>query len=119
MCSRAALAPVLRLIALGTLLWPVADSWELTILHTNDVHSRLEQTSEDSSKCMNAKHCVGGVARLSTKVQQIRRSEPHVLLLDAGDQYQGTIWFTVYKGAEVAHFMNALRYDAMVSQRLT
>ncbi|XP_007077001.2 5'-nucleotidase [Panthera tigris] len=106
-------APALRLLALGALLWPAAGAWELTILHTNDVHSRLEQTSEDSSKCVNASRCVGGVARLFTKVQQIRRAEPHVLLLDAGDQYQGTIWFTVYKGAEVAHFMNALRYDAM------
>ncbi|XP_039709211.1 5'-nucleotidase [Pteropus medius] len=113
MCPRAPRAPALRLLALGALLWPAAGSWELTILHTNDVHSRLEQTSEDSSKCVNASRCVGGVARLYTKVQQIRSSEPHVLLLDAGDQYQGTIWFTVYKGAEVAHFMNALRYDAM------
>uniref|UniRef100_A0A4X1VLH1 5'-nucleotidase n=1 Tax=Sus scrofa TaxID=9823 RepID=A0A4X1VLH1_PIG len=113
MCPRAARAPALRLLALGALLWPAAGAWELTILHTNDVHSRLEQTSADSSKCVNASLCVGGVARLSTKVRQIRRGEPHVLLLDAGDQYQGTIWFTVYKGAEVAHFMNALGYDAM------
>lgn len=45
---------------------------------------------------------------------RIRRAEPHVLLLDAGDQYQGTIWFTVYKGTEVAASANALRYDAMV-----
>lgn len=117
MCPRAARAPVLRLLALVALLWRVAGSWELTILHTNDVHSRLEQTSEDSSKCVDASRCVGGVARLHTKVQQIRRAEPHVLLLDAGDQYQGTIWFTVYKGAEVVHFMNALGYDAMVSRQ--
>ncbi|CAO2634090.1 Nt5e [Lemmus lemmus] len=95
------------------LLWPAARAWELTILHTNDVHSRLEQTSEDSTKCLNASQCVGGVARLYTKVQQIRKEEPNVLLLDAGDQYQGTIWFTVYKGLEVSHFMNTLRYDAM------
>nr|XP_008530440.1 PREDICTED: 5'-nucleotidase [Equus przewalskii] len=54
---------------------------------------------------------ISGVRRAS--VQEIRRAEPHVLLLDAGDQYQGTLWFTVYKGAEVVHFMNALRYDAM------
>lgn len=107
------LAP--RLLALGALLWPAASAWTLTILHTNDVHSRLEQTSEDSSKCLNASRCVGGVARLHTQVQRVRSAEPHVLLLDAGDQYQGTIWFTVYKGAEVAHFMNALGYDAMVS----
>ncbi|XP_014693564.2 5'-nucleotidase [Equus asinus] len=113
MCPRAAREPALRLLALGALLWPAAGAWELTILHTNDVHSRLEQTSEDSSKCVNASRCVGGVARLFTKVQEIRRAEPHVLLLDAGDQYQGTLWFTVYEGAEVVHFMNALRYDAM------
>ncbi|XP_023060990.1 5'-nucleotidase [Piliocolobus tephrosceles] len=113
MCPRAAPAPATLLLAVGALLWSAAGAWELTILHTNDVHSRLEQTSEDSSKCVNASRCMGGVARLFTKVQQIRRAEPNVLLLDAGDQYQGTIWFTVYKGAEVAHFMNALRYDAM------
>ncbi|KAL4837918.1 hypothetical protein H8958_015368 [Nasalis larvatus] len=113
MCPRAAPAPATLFLAVGALLWPAAGAWELTILHTNDVHSRLEQTSEDSSKCVNASRCMGGVARLFTKVQQIRRAEPNVLLLDAGDQYQGTIWFTVYKGAEVAHFMNALRYDAM------
>ncbi|XP_004605694.1 5'-nucleotidase [Sorex araneus] len=106
-------APARCLLALGALLGPAARAWELTILHTNDVHSRLEQTSLDSSKCVNASLCVGGVARLYTKVRQIRNSDPHVLLLDAGDQYQGTIWFTVYKGTEVAHFMNALGYDAM------
>lgn len=116
----AAPAPRWLLLALGALLslWPAARTWELTILHTNDVHSRLEQTSEDSTKCLNASQCVGGVARLYTKVQQIRREEPNVLLLDAGDQYQGTIWFTVYKGIEVAHFMNILRYDAMVRRRV-
>lgn len=115
MCPRTARALAPRLLALGALLWPAAGAWTLTILHTNDVHSRLEQTSEDSSKCVNASRCVGGVARLYTQVRRVRSAEPHVLLLDAGDQYQGTIWFTVYKGAEVAHFMNALGYDAMVS----
>lgn len=118
MSPRASPAPALPLLALGALLWPAAGAWELTILHTNDVHSRLEQTSEDATKCSNASLCVGGVARLFTKVRQIRQAEPNVLLLDAGDQYQGTIWFTVYKGAEVAHFMNALGYDAMVRREL-
>lgn len=115
MCPRAARALAPRLLALGALLWPAAGAWTLTILHTNDVHSRLEQTSEDASKCVSPGRCVGGVARLSTQVRRLRSAEPHVLLLDAGDQYQGTLWFTVYRGAEVAHFMNALGYDAMVS----
>ncbi|XP_070589257.1 5'-nucleotidase [Erythrolamprus reginae] len=89
-----------------------AGSFELTILHTNDVHARVEETSRDSGKCAT-QECYGGVARRATKVQEIRATHPHVLLLDAGDQYQGTIWFSYYKGREVVQFMNRLRYDAM------
>ncbi|XP_072359337.1 5'-nucleotidase-like isoform X3 [Scyliorhinus torazame] len=86
-------------------------SFELTILHTNDVHARVEETSEDSSKCMSK--CFAGVARRLTKIREIRGQEKNVLLLDAGDQYQGTIWFSYYKGTEAAHFMKKLNYDAM------
>ncbi|XP_027710629.1 5'-nucleotidase [Vombatus ursinus] len=111
--SWSALPGLLPLLFLHALPWTGVSSWKLTILHTNDLHSRLEQTSDDSGKCLVVPKCVGGVARLYTKVQEIRRAEPNVLLLDAGDQYQGTVWFTVYKGAEVAHFMNALGYNAM------
>ncbi|NXG36392.1 5NTD nucleotidase, partial [Dromaius novaehollandiae] len=42
-----------------------------------------------------------------------RAARRNVLLLDAGDQYQGTVWFSRFKGREAAHFMNLLRYDAM------
>lgn len=48
-------------------------------------------------------------------MSEIRRKEKNVLLLDAGDQFQGTVWFNYYKGAEAAHFMNKLGYDAMVN----
>ncbi|XP_054856548.1 5'-nucleotidase [Eublepharis macularius] len=87
-------------------------AFELTILHTNDVHARVEQTSRDSGKCIG-QDCYGGVARRATMVKRIRASQPHVLLLDAGDQYQGTVWFSYFKGWEVVRFMNLLRYDAM------
>ncbi|XP_038616945.1 5'-nucleotidase [Tachyglossus aculeatus] len=107
------------LLALG-LLGPAkaAATWELTVLHTNDLHSRLEPTSAESAKCQGGTGgahggCFGGVARLATQVAHLRRAHPNLLLLDAGDQYQGTVWFTFYKGVEVAHFMNKLRYDAM------
>ncbi|XP_007427924.1 5'-nucleotidase [Python bivittatus] len=90
----------------------VAGSFELTILHTNDVHARVEQTSRDSGKC-TGQDCYGGVARRATKIQEIRATRRNVLLLDAGDQYQGTIWFSYFKGLEVVRFMNSLGYDAM------
>lgn len=91
-------------------------TYQITILHTNDVHARVEQTSRDSGKCGDPKDCYGGVARRLTKIKEIRGSKENVLLLDGGDQFQGTIWFNVYGGMEAAHFMNYLQYDAMVSE---
>lgn len=88
-------------------------AFRLTILHTNDVHARVEQTNRDSGKCGKPGECYAGVARRFTKIKEIRQSHKHVLLLDAGDQYQGTIWFNYYKGEEAAYFMNYVQYDAM------
>lgn len=88
-------------------------TWDLVILHTNDVHARVEETSVHSGKCGSGP-CYAGVARRATMIKRIRNSKSNVLLLDAGDQFQGTVWFNYYKGAEAAHFMKELRYDAMV-----
>uniref|UniRef100_A0A3Q3X125 5'-nucleotidase n=1 Tax=Mola mola TaxID=94237 RepID=A0A3Q3X125_MOLML len=95
------------------LLAAAVSAFEVTLLHTNDNHGRIEETSEDSGKCSARGPCFAGVARRFTKVWEIRRKERNVLLLDAGDQFQGTVWFNHYKGAEAAYFMNKLGYDAM------
>ena len=57
----------------------------LTILHTNDVHSRIEPFPLDGSRHQG----LGGVARRSTLINSIRKTEKNVLLLDAGDMFQG------------------------------
>ncbi|MBC3786458.1 bifunctional metallophosphatase/5'-nucleotidase [Spirosoma utsteinense] len=80
----------------------------LTILHTNDVHSRLDPFPMDGSR--NAGR--GGVARRATLIQQIRQEQENVLLLDAGDIFQGTPYFNVYKGEPEILAMNQLGYDA-------
>ncbi|XP_049916995.1 snake venom 5'-nucleotidase-like [Epinephelus moara] len=90
-----------------------ASTFEVTLLHTNDNHARIEETSEDLGKCPDGGPCFAGVARRFTKVSEIRKKEKNVLFLDAGDQFQGTVWFNYYKGAEAAYFMNKLGYDAM------
>lgn len=94
-------------------------TFELTLLHTNDIHARIEETSEDSGKCSAPGLCFAGVARRFAKVSEIRKKEKNILFLDAGDQFQGTIWFNYYRGAEAAHFMNKLGYDAMVKYYLS
>ncbi|AUD01281.1 metallophosphatase [Spirosoma pollinicola] len=83
-------------------------STSLTILHTNDVHSRLDPFPMDGSR--NAGK--GGVARRATLIQKIRKEQANVLLFDAGDIFQGTPYFNVYKGEPEILAMNKLGYDA-------
>src|SRR5262245_33941387 len=65
----------------------------LTILHTNDVHSRIEPFPMDGGRNQG----MGGVAQRASMINQIRKEEEHVLLLDAGDIFQGTPYFNFYK----------------------
>jgi 5'-nucleotidase len=79
----------------------------------------VEQTNKYSANCSASDGtndtCYGGVARRLTAIEEVRRNHSNVLLLDAGDQFQGSIWFTYYKGLEASYFMNKLGYNAMVS----
>ena len=90
----------------------------LHILHTNDLHSRIEPINRFDSTCSAeddaAGECFGGYARLKTLVDRMRADlGENVLVLDAGDQFQGTLFYTTYKGAAEAEFMSMLGYDAM------
>lgn len=80
----------------------------LTILHTNDVHSRLEAFPMDGSKNQG----LGGVASRAAVIKKIRDEAQHVLLLDAGDIFQGTPFFNLYKGKPEIQAMTAMGYDA-------
>lgn len=84
------------------------DSDTITILHTNDVHSRLEPFPIDGGK--NAG--LGGVATRAAIINQIRLETDNVLLLDAGDIFQGTPYFNVYKGEPEIKAMSMMQYDA-------
>jgi len=91
--------------------------YTLTILHTNDFHARFEPISKFDSGCSAedaAKgECFGGVGRLVTAVAEARARSNNSILVDGGDQFQGTLFYTYYKGAASAEFMTKLGYDAM------
>jgi 5'-nucleotidase len=80
----------------------------LTILHTNDVHSRLEPFPMDGGR----NEGLGGVSARAELINKIRSEEEHVLLLDAGDIFQGTPYFNIYKGEPELKAMTAMAYDA-------
>ena len=90
--------------------WAFAANKEvkITILHTNDVHSRVEPFPMDGSRNQG----LGGAARRSTLIQRIRREEANLLLLDAGDMFQGTPYFNMFDGQVELEIMNKLGYDA-------
>lgn len=66
-------------------------AFDLTILHDNDVHSRLTEFDYSGSRC-GGKNCFGGAARRSFVVKKIRKEEPNTLYLSAGDQFQVRIF---------------------------
>ncbi len=81
---------------------------KLTILHTNDVHSRLEPFPMDGGKNQG----LGGVEARSEVINAVRNAEQQVLLLDAGDIFQGTPFFNIYKGEPEIKAMTTMGYDA-------
>src|SRR5690554_2455406 len=92
----------------GESAWSVPSPKRLIVLHTNDMHSRIEPFPDDGSKFAN----LGGMARRATLIQQIRNQESNVLLLDAGDIFQGTPYFNYFGGELEFKLMSKMRYDA-------
>ncbi len=94
-----------------------AEAETLTILHTNDLHARIEPINQYNQTCTaeedsNGK-CFGGYARLATALQGERVNSENSILVDGGDQFQGSLFFTHYQGQALAEMMNMLGYDGM------
>lgn len=93
--------------------WPVhvlarPDITQLTILHTNDLHSRVDPFPMDGGRNQG----LGGAARRASLIQQIRQENDHVLLLDSGDFFQGTPYFNFFEGELDIKLMSLMEYDA-------
>lgn len=81
------------------------ESNRLVILHTNDTHSIIQPYYENN---------LGGVARRKALIDSVRAVEPNVLLVDAGDVLQGSLYFTLFEGAVEQKVMNDLDYDIQI-----
>lgn len=83
-------------------------SRKITILHTNDTHSNIDPFPANHPKFPG----MGGVAKRYTLIEKIRQEEEHVLLLDAGDVFQGTPYFNTFHGELELKLMSMMGYDA-------
>ena len=97
------------LLSLGLSLssFETVKTQQLTILHTNDVHSYIDPFPADHPRNAN----MGGVARRASLIEKIREENPNVLLLDAGDIFQGTPYFNYYGGELEFKLMSMMKYD--------
>ena len=98
-------------VALGFSMFPNElfannDLIKLTILHTNDMHSHIHPFTSGRNKGL------GGMAQRATLIKKIRQENEHVLLLDAGDIFQGTPYFNFYGGELEFKLMSEMQYDA-------
>ncbi len=84
-----------------------SDTKHLTILHTNDVHSYIDPFPADHPRNAN----MGGVSRRAAIIENIRKENPNLLLLDAGDIFQGTPYFNYYGGELELKLMSMMKYD--------
>jgi hypothetical protein len=92
--------------------------YTLNILHINDLHSRIESINRFDSTCSSEDEtegkCFGGIARVKTKIDERRDAltgeGANVLVLDAGDQFQGSLFYSTYKGKAAAEFMNGIGF---------
>ncbi|SCM72188.1 putative 5`-nucleotidase protein [uncultured Pleomorphomonas sp.] len=93
--------------------------FQLTILHINDLHSRIEPINKFDSTCSaeesQAGECFGGIARVKSAIDGKRQelSGANLLVLDAGDEFQGSLYYSTFKSGPVAEFMNGIGFDAM------
>ncbi len=79
----------------------------VTILHTNDMHSRIDPFPMDGGRNQG----MGGVVSRAAKIEQIRKERENVLLLDAGDMFQGTPYFNFFHGEVEVKAMSKMKYD--------
>lgn len=79
------------------------DTFNLYVVHTNDVHGRIEEGTDGSL----------GYAKLSTLLKMGRSVTDNILVLDAGDVLHGTNLANVFEGESVGVLLNMLGYDAV------
>lgn len=91
-----------------------AERFTLHLMHTNDLHAHLIPFNSDNRICdYEQPACLGGFARLKTLVNQYRHLYPDMILLDAGDRFSGTVFYSLQKGENIIRLLNEMNYDAV------
>ncbi|KAL1801522.1 hypothetical protein ACET3X_001864 [Alternaria dauci] len=89
-------------------------NYNISFFHINDVHAHLDEFSSSGTDCTRPERgCYGGYARVKTVIEEQRPNYEDSLWLNAGDEFQGTLFYSFYGGEKIAETLNQLEFDAM------
>lgn len=88
--------------------------WDLTLVHTNDMHAKLDGIPQPGKDCVESDRCLGGFPRVKYFADWAKRYYKNVLFLNAGDNFQGTPYYTLFKWNIMREFIDNMGFDAMV-----
>lgn len=77
-------------------------------------YARFEETNNAGGSCKTSTECIGGFSRLYHEIMRLKTAKPDSIILNGGDSFQGTIWYSVGKWNVTQEFMNTLPIDAEV-----
>ncbi|XP_031636271.1 apyrase-like isoform X2 [Contarinia nasturtii] len=89
------------------------DLFPVTIVHINDFHARFEETNEMATTCKDVEICIGGYARAVKMIRALLENAVNPIYLNAGDNFQGTLWYALGRWNVTAQFLNMLPADAI------
>lgn len=85
-------------------------NYNISFYHINDVHAHLDEFAASGTDCTKPeKGCYGGYARVKTVLDETRPDHPDSLVLNAGDEFQGTLFYSFYGGEKIAETINQVR----------
>jgi 5'-nucleotidase len=88
--------------------------FNMSFIHINDVHAHLDEFSSSGTDCTRPERgCFGGIARIKTVLDELRADHPDNLVINAGDEFQGTLFYSFYGPEKISEAVNLLGYDIM------
>jgi 2',3'-cyclic-nucleotide 2'-phosphodiesterase (5'-nucleotidase family) len=89
-------------------------SRDTAFFHINDVHAHLDEFSSSGTDCTRPERgCYGGYSRVKTVIEEQRPNYEDSLFVNAGDEFQGTLFYSYYGGEKIAETLNQLNFSAM------
>ncbi len=89
-------------------------AYTLHLMHTNDLHAHFLPSNQNNQVCTDqSPDCAGGFSRIKTLIDQERDKHKDLILLDAGDRFSGTIFYTLRKSQDLAPILKTFHYDAL------